>query len=306
MSLPSLEETLAQFEKLNRNALHTIGSEKRSIYGGLSSPDPGTHHMPRVGFHSLVILPGGKYRFDLEGGFLNSVPTRSAPEDIMFVPSGKAITCDVPEKTEITRYLNSTEQDAFYLLFPTSILHEKFEDTLRRDIDPDVSLQGLLSRPTPQFRNISRAVAHEYLEQKPGRPSMLNALTDALLIELVRIYDNAEVGFDRKDALDQQQKEAIRRLMEVAIDGEISMGDIAEELELSPASLTRRFRATFQMTPSEYLLSIRLDRARRELIETDLSIAEIAYNCGFSSQAHLTTRFSRAFGIAPAKFRMMR
>ncbi|MEM8577270.1 MAG: AraC family transcriptional regulator, partial [Pseudomonadota bacterium] len=40
-----------------------------------------------------------------------------------------------------------------------------------------------------------------------------------------------------------------------------------------------------------------------QLVTTELSIAEIAYNCGFSSQAHLTTRFSEEFGVTPARYR---
>ncbi|MEL7300789.1 MAG: helix-turn-helix domain-containing protein [Pseudomonadota bacterium] len=70
-----------------------------------------------------------------------------------------------------------------------------------------------------------------------------------------------------------------------------------------PFTFTRRVKATFGVTPSKHLLELRLERVKALLVDTDLSIARISYECGFSSQAHLTTRFSEAFGLTPAKYR---
>ena len=59
------------------------------------------------------------------------------------------------------------------------------------------------------------------------------------------------------------------------------------------------------MTPHRYLLSRRIERARRLLAETNMSIAQIAYLCGFSSQAHLTIAFRRLVGHTPGGYRQL-
>ena len=59
------------------------------------------------------------------------------------------------------------------------------------------------------------------------------------------------------------------------------------------------------MTPHRYLLSRRIERARRLLAETNMSIAQIAYLCGFSSQAHLTIAFRKLSGHTPGGYRQL-
>ncbi len=57
------------------------------------------------------------------------------------------------------------------------------------------------------------------------------------------------------------------------------------------------------MTIMQYLYSIRLDKAKQKLIDTDDSMKSIAYTCGFKSVPHFNRTFSARFNQTPGRFR---
>jgi len=85
----------------------------------------------------------------------------------------------------------------------------------------------------------------------------------------------------------------------------IEISEIAAHVELSTSQLNRRFRAIFQMPPSEYLQRVRVHEASRRLVDGDQAISEIAFECGFYDQAHLTRTFRRWMGMTPREFRRL-
>lgn len=91
--------------------------------------------------------------------------------------------------------------------------------------------------------------------------------------------------------------------IEGSIDQDLRLGQLANVAAMSVYHFARRFRETVGVSPHAYVLSRRLDRARDMLRHRQITLAQIAAACGFSSQAHLTTTFSNAFGVTPGKFR---
>ncbi|OWA34972.1 hypothetical protein B9G55_14640 [Saccharibacillus sp. O16] len=81
---------------------------------------------------------------------------------------------------------------------------------------------------------------------------------------------------------------------------------LAAELGLSPVQFTRRFRAAFGETPSRFLKTLRLERARRLLGDTELTLAEIAERCGYENGFYLSRVFTAENGIAPSEYRRRR
>jgi AraC family transcriptional regulator len=67
----------------------------------------------------------------------------------------------------------------------------------------------------------------------------------------------------------------------------------------------RNFKASMGVPPYRYVLERRLKRAQALLMDGGKSIAEIAFEVGFSSQAHFTTQFSKAMHISPAAYRAL-
>jgi len=85
-----------------------------------------------------------------------------------------------------------------------------------------------------------------------------------------------------------------------ALEG-FSIADVAAELGAHPSHLTRSFTRAYGMPPHRYLISRRVDHARRLLVD-GWKPADAAASAGFHDQAHLTRHFRRILGTTPARF----
>ena len=83
----------------------------------------------------------------------------------------------------------------------------------------------------------------------------------------------------------------------------ITVAELAQVACLSPSHFHAQFKDRVGLTPHQYLLRQRLDRAARLLRETDLPLVGVAGECGFSSQSALTTAMRRYLGLTPRSLR---
>ena len=79
--------------------------------------------------------------------------------------------------------------------------------------------------------------------------------------------------------------------------------NVASQLCMSRQQLGRKLRAIADMTPSDYIISRRLEEVRRLLLEEpSLSLLDVALRCGFADNASLTHTFRRKFGVSPSQY----
>lgn len=98
-------------------------------------------------------------------------------------------------------------------------------------------------------------------------------------------------------------REGVVDYIEANLDRDLRLSALANVSAMSVYHFARRFKETLGVSPHAYVLSRRLDRAQCMLRQRQATLAQVAAACGFSSQAHLTTKFSSAFGVTPGKFR---
>jgi AraC family transcriptional regulator len=91
--------------------------------------------------------------------------------------------------------------------------------------------------------------------------------------------------------------------MQENLEESIDLPAIAAVTGLSPSHFARQFRAATGVAPHQYLMGLRIDRAKRLLSETNTHLVNIAFACGFANQEHLSRIFKRSCGIAPAAYR---
>ena len=87
---------------------------------------------------------------------------------------------------------------------------------------------------------------------------------------------------------------------------ELSIDQLAEVAHLSISALERRFKKYLAKTPKQFIRQIRLDNARRLLVETKLPIAQVAYQSGFSDHSYFSRHFKLMFGELPSQLRQQR
>ncbi len=86
----------------------------------------------------------------------------------------------------------------------------------------------------------------------------------------------------------------------------ITLNDIIRQSGSCCSSFTKHFKCITGVTPYEYLLLQRIENASRLLLDTELSVLEIAYECGFNSHSNFNKIFKRITGLSPKEFRNRR
>lgn len=170
----------------------------------------------------------------------------------------------------------------------------------------------LLFRQSGEMINDTRlaatleSIAGEMASHAPGWREMIAANIQQLSVYLLRQHINVqrsdEIELSRVGIVDRR----LRRALEFMHDNcgrELSLAEIADAAYLSEFHFARLFKKITGATPHAYLASLRLERARRLLAETDLSISEIGARVGYTSQSHFTKVFRAATGLTPKSFR---
>jgi AraC-like DNA-binding protein len=86
----------------------------------------------------------------------------------------------------------------------------------------------------------------------------------------------------------------------------IQVSDLASIMCLSVSAFERSFKKYFNMTPSEYIKTMRINLACEELLKTDKSISEIAVDCGFYDHSFMSKVFRAVLSLSPTEFRSRR
>jgi transcriptional regulator GlxA family with amidase domain len=92
-------------------------------------------------------------------------------------------------------------------------------------------------------------------------------------------------------------------LMEAAIEEPVPLGELTQRTGVSQRQLERLCKRYLGATPAQYYVQLRLERARRMLRQTDMSVAEVAIACGFISLSHFAKVYRRHYGLSPREDR---
>lgn len=106
-------------------------------------------------------------------------------------------------------------------------------------------------------------------------------------------------GLQERDFLNK-----LNNLIQQNIDNsDFSIEDLADKMCISRVQLYRKIKAILNISVSDYVNSIKLEKAKDLLKNTTLNIAEIAYSCGFASPNYFSTSFKNKYGFSPKEFR---
>lgn len=87
--------------------------------------------------------------------------------------------------------------------------------------------------------------------------------------------------------------------------GPLHLSSFAESKGWTPVQMTRKFQAAFGQTPSRYLTSIRLQKAKTLLLESDMTLDDIAASCGYESGFYLSRLFNKKTNMSPSAYRKL-
>lgn len=155
----------------------------------------------------------------------------------------------------------------------------------------------------PFLYHLSTELTREMQNASPHGALFADSFANRVMLYLLRHYSTGRLAGELpENRLTYVQLRRIDEYIYAHLDQKISLADLAECLRISVPHFERMFRTTTHLPPYRYVLELRLERAKLLLERTRLSIAEIALQCGFSSQSHFTAHFTRFVGVSPARF----
>ncbi|MEL6465978.1 MAG: AraC family transcriptional regulator [Pseudomonadota bacterium] len=123
-----------------------------------------------------------------------------------------------------------------------------------------------------------------------------------LLRYAARAEDHALTGSARS-SLSHREISRVVDYIETRLGSRITLADLSELCGISQFRFMRAFKAETGFNPHQYVMERRVARSKTLLQEGDTPIADIAYDIGFSSQAHMTDVFRKRVGATPGQFR---
>ena len=109
-----------------------------------------------------------------------------------------------------------------------------------------------------------------------------------------------------KGGLAPWQERRAKEMMRASLGSNLSTGDVAAECRLTPSHFSRYFKRSTGLAPHQYFTRLRVEEAKRLILTTELSLADVALACGFGDQSYFTRKFSRNTGASPGAWRRSR
>jgi AraC family transcriptional regulator len=139
---------------------------------------------------------------------------------------------------------------------------------------------------------------------RPASPLFVQGVAQALAVHLARNYTELTKDVQEyKGGLPGFKLRKITELMAAHLEEEFSLIRLAQEADMSEFHFSRLFKRTTGLTPSQYFIHLRMEKARRLLRETSKSVIEIGLDVGYSSPSHFAQIFRREVGIPPSEYR---
>ena len=142
-------------------------------------------------------------------------------------------------------------------------------------------------------------------QQHGGR--LAASISEAFICDRIRgRNDRQRVPLRTVLGTSQPKLEDAVTLMEANIEEPMSLDELSMHVGLSRRQLERLFQKHLRCVPTRYYLELRLARARQLLLQTNLTIVDVAFACGFVSAPHFSKCYRDHFGVPPRDERRLR
>lgn len=174
-------------------------------------------------------------------------------------------------------------------------------------VDPDrVEVKLSIQKPDPLIWQICLALK-TVLETDPTNSKFYaDSMATALAAHVLKYYATRKIILPNyEEGLTQHKLKQAFEYIDAHLQDNVSLADISRELGMSQYYFCRLFKQSTGMTPHAYLIQQRVERSKQLLRRNELTINEIAIDCGFANPSHFAKWFRRHTGLSPKQFRMI-
>ncbi|MEN4918430.1 AraC family transcriptional regulator [Achromobacter spanius] len=217
-----------------------------------------------------------------------------APDEITIRPA------DAPYRADL-----DTPFDFLYFRVAPESLHRLSEDL------GVSSVQTLSCEPgsaDPVLARLGNALLPALADPAHADPLFVDQLALAAQVHMIQAYGGGATASQADPAparggLAVWQQKLARDMLAADLLADVSISDVAQGCGLSRSYFIKAFRQTMGTTPHRWLLECRVERAKLLLLNSEAPVSDVARDCGFSDQAHLTRVFASVMGAPPAAWR---
>lgn len=185
---------------------------------------------------------------------------------------------------------NSEYFEALFLLQPTMSNQLTLSNKFHMEYGDFQQVEALVDR-----------MLNEVANPRMGSDIFVDSSFLALIVTLSRAYGSSN---NLKDGPYDSISRAIRH-MSLHYTEELTIGELAEISFMSERQFRMHFQERYRCAPKQYLMALRLKQAVYQLCNTQLSVNEIAGQCGFSDSNYFTRVFRQRMGMAPKNYRKL-
>ena len=133
---------------------------------------------------------------------------------------------------------------------------------------------------------------------------LANAVADQLIYSSIRTdQDTQRLSIPTRIGVRHPKLSRVIQIMEQQVEEPISPATLAHDVGLSTRQLERLFRRYLDRSPKRYYMELRLQKARNLLMQTDMSVINVALACGFASPSHFSKCYRAHYGTTPYRER---
>jgi len=133
---------------------------------------------------------------------------------------------------------------------------------------------------------------------------LANSVADQLIYSAIRTdQDTQRLSVPTRIGVRHPKLSQVIHMMEKNIEEPISPAILAKDVGMSTRQLERLFRRYLNRSPKRYYMELRLQKARNLLMQTDMSVINVALACGFSSPSHFSKCYRAQYGTTPYRER---
>ncbi|BDM83777.1 helix-turn-helix domain-containing protein [Acaryochloris marina] len=170
--------------------------------------------------------------------------------------------------------------------------------------NPDsIELLPTIQRNDPLIYHIAKKINDELESGKPLQ-IYIDSLKTCLAAHLLKNFSSKDFCFNEySGGLSSLKLRMVTEFINDNLSENISLNILSKLVDISPYYFSRLFKQSTGLSPCQYIIKQRINKAKNLLSNQDLDIADIALICGFTHQSHLNRYFKKHTGTTPKKFR---
>jgi AraC family transcriptional regulator len=240
--------------------------------------------------HQVVVLLSGSFTSVAESA---TGRRRSAFRDVGHTPI-------IPAGQSYSAYWENELEDLSIYLDP-SLLARAASEAM---ISEKVELVEACDASDPVIRQIAMAFKAEAEAEGPAGRLYAESLANVLAVHLLRNYTQQRHRLPAAlGGLTGRKLNLATEFIRENIERDLGITEIANAVDLSPFHFARSFKQATGVSPHQFLIKSRIERAKALLAKSELPIVEVGFRVGFKNQSHFTTLFRKLTSLTPKAYR---